>query len=193
MGENPQTTHDVTRRLHAWRDGDPEAPSELFERVYRELRRRAAAYLRGERRGHTLQPTALVAEAFLRLSERRQVDWQDRNHFFAVAAQAMRRVLIDHARRQRAGHRIGAHRKAPLTVAEGLATAEPPDVLDLDRALDALARRDRRQARLVELRFFAGLSVREAAQALGVAPATAVRDWLMAKAFLRRELAADDG
>lgn len=184
---------EITELLRRWRAGDADALDRLAPRVYAELRSRAHRFLRRERDDHTFQTTDLVHETFLRLVDQRRVEWHDRNHFLAVAAQAMRRILVDHARRQHASNRIGAHRRAALEPARiagtGNGSGTPAAVLDVDRALDRLERLDRRQARLVELRFFAGMTVREAAEVLGVSVPTATRDWRMAKAWLATELA----
>ncbi len=186
------TNHDVTALLSAWQEGDEEALERLLPVVYSELRSLARRHLRRERRDHTLDVTDLVNEAFLRLVGQRRVDWHSRNHFFAIAAQAMRRVLVDHARRQRAGNRVGAGDRVSLERVGPLAVAPPnASVLDVDRSLERLAALDARQARLVELRFFGGLTVREAAAVLGVSLPTAVRDWKMAKGWLRQDL--EDG
>ena len=182
---------EVTRLLRAWRGGDAVAHEELLRRVYDELKRVAASQLRGERGGHTLQPTALVHEAFMRLCGQTRVDWQDRRHFFAIAATTMRRVLVDHARARLADKR--AHRRVTLTggaevFADGDAELPPEKLLDLDRALDRLAASFPRAARVVELHFFSGLEFAEVAAAVEVAPRTVMRDWSFARAWLRREL-----
>jgi len=182
----------VTDTFLRWRSGDPTALDDLLPRVYDELRALADAYMRRERAGHTLQPTALVHEAFLRLLRLPPGSVQNRIHFFALAAQAMRRILADHARRHRAAKRGGGAVRVPLELVEGGAPATPAgdDVAadDLDAALDDLAKLDERQARVVELRFFGGLSIEETAEVLAVSPATVKRDWLVARAWLHREL-----
>jgi RNA polymerase sigma-70 factor, ECF subfamily len=181
--------HEVTELLQAWVSGDLEARDRLLPLVYRELRRRAAAYLRRERANHTLQPTALVHEVYLRLVDQRS-PWRDRGQFFAVASQMMRRVLVDRARRRRMGKRSG--RWARVNLEEG-AKAAPPvdvDVLDLDDALTRLAGFDPRKSQVAELRFFGGLSVEETAEALGVSRATVERDWQAARAWLFKTLSA---
>ena len=172
--------------------GEAGALERILPVVYQELRRLAASYLRGERAGHTLQPTALAHEAYLRLVGR-QIAWQGRHHFRAVAARAMRAILVDHARRRNADKRGGG--EAPLSLDTGMlaADARPVAFDDLDRALNDLARLSERQARVVELRYFGGLSVEEAAEVLGVAPATVKRDWATARAWLYRELTRTDG
>jgi RNA polymerase sigma factor (TIGR02999 family) len=176
---------EVTRLLQAWHGGDDAARDRLIAVVYGELRRRAAAHMRHERRGHTMRPTDLVHEAYLRLCEQNAA-WRNREQFFGVASRLMRRILVDHARARAAAKRGGALR---VTLSEGLSTSPPePDLLDLDAALDELGALDERQARLVELRYFGGLSIEEAAEALGVSLATANREWVTAKAWLYRRL-----
>ena len=180
--------HDVTALLQAWTAGDTEARDRLMAVLYEELRRRAAAQLRREQAGHTLQPTALVHEAYLRLVDQRRVAWQNRGQFFGVASQMMRRILIDHARAHRMAKRSGQW--ARVTLDEQVRTMPPldVDVLDLDAALTRLATFDPRKAQFVELRFFGGLSLEEAGEALGVSLATAERDWQAARAWLSKEL-----
>jgi RNA polymerase sigma factor (TIGR02999 family) len=182
--------HDVTELLQAWGGGDLEARDRLMPLVYRELRRRAAAYLRRERRDLTLQPTALVHEAYLRLVDQRSVVWQNRAHFFAVASQMMRRILVDRARGRRMGKRSG--RWARVTLEEGARVTHPSDVdvLDLDDALTRLAAFDPRKSQVAELRFFGGLSLEETGEALGVSLATVERDWQAARAWLYKTLSA---
>ena len=177
---------EVTTLLQAWSEGNAAARDRLMPYVYAELRRRAAGQLRRERRGHTLRPTDLVHETYLRLIEQNPA-WQNREQFFAVASTLMRRILVDHARHRAAAKRGGGLR---VTLDEGAAAAPvaEPDLLDLDAALDELSQLDARQASLVELRFFGGLEIAEAARALGVSLATANRDWAMAKAWLYRRL-----
>lgn len=180
----------MTLLLHAWRAGDPSALDRLVPMVYQQLRRLAAQHMRGERAGHTLQPTALVHEAFLRLTDRR-ADWQSRQHFFAVAAQTMRRVAVDSARARITHKRGGKTVRVDLTAVEDLAAeAGSVDVLALEQALSRLEQMDAQQARIVELRFYAGLSIEESAQALGISEATVWRDWRSAKAWLFRELSS---
>ncbi len=164
--------------------------------VYDELRSLARRYMRSERREHTLQPTALVHEAYLRLVDRPRVDWRGRTHFFAVGARVMRHLLIDHARGRGRKKRGGGRYRVTLTdwrAAGGEAGLDPGELLDLDAALEKLARVDEREARVVELRFFAGLTVAEVAHALGVSKRTVEQDWTHARAWLRRELAAVGG
>jgi len=184
----PDDPHKVTALLHAWTAGDLRARNRLMSVVYRDLHKRAAAYLRRERVGHTLQPTALVHEAYLRLVDQRRVVWQNRGQFFGVAAQLMRRILVDRARARKTAKRSGQW--ARVTVDEA-ARAIPPvnvDVLDLDAALARLATFDARKCQLAELRFFGGLSLAEAGEALGISLATAERDWQAARAWLSKEL-----
>jgi len=178
----------VTRLLLAWSEGENTALDELIPLVYQELRRLARRYMYGERAGHTLQTTALVNEAYLRLIESRRVHWQNRAHFFAISAQLMRRILVDFARSRRYQKRGGGAQK--ITFDERLMAPSPQgrDLLRLDSALDALADTDARKARVVELRFFGGLSVAETAEVLKVSPDTVLRDWRLAKAWLAREM-----
>lgn len=167
---------------------DAKVVDELVPLLYTELRRLAAHYLKGERAGHTLQATALVNEAYLRLVDQRAVEWKNRSHFFGVAAQQMRRILVDHARRRQASKRGGLAEK--LSLDEGVVVAPEPanQLIELDAALTRLAALDPQQARIVELRYFAGMTVEEIAQVLGISPRTAKRDWAMARAWLLREL-----
>jgi len=181
---------DVTSLLADWSRGDRRAFEVLLPLVYAELRRIAGRQLRRERDGHTLQPTALVHEAYLRLVAQRSVDWQSRAHFYGVAAQVMRRILVDHARRQAATKRgNGAHRVPLEEAAETTAVNQVP-VLMLDHALGRLERLDPGLAQIVELRAFGGLTIDEAAHVLNVSPTTAKREWRTAKAWLTNELAA---
>lgn len=182
-------SEDITKQLHRWRDGDQGAFDEVTSYVYAELRRRAAAYMRSERPGHTLETTGLVHEAFVRLIDKRKIDWQDRNHFLAVAAQAMRRILVDHARARKRGKRGGKDDPMPLDNVPHARSAEPDvDLVALDEALQDLASFDPRQAQLVELKYFAGMTLDETAQVLGVSRETVKRDWQIARAWLRDRL-----
>jgi RNA polymerase sigma factor (TIGR02999 family) len=183
-------THDVTRLLADLSAGKEHALDDLMPLVYRELRRQAAGYLRRERQNHTLQPTALVNEAFLKLVEQRDVRWQNRAHFFGVAAQAMRRILVDHARTHGRVKRGGPAPKVTLDDALIAVESRSIDLLALDEALERLSALDERQARVVELRFFGGLNVEETAEVLKISPATVKREWSMAKAWLHAELTA---
>lgn len=180
----------VTRLLNDLSAGRGEAMSELVPLVYADLRQRARRYMRRERPGHTLQPTALVHEAFLKLVDQRAVNWQNRLHFFAVASSAMRRILVDHARTQRRLKRGGGRQANPLTEfvdAPGV-DIEHVDIIALDVALTRLATRDARQARLVELRYFGGMTIEETAATLEVSVATVNREWRMARSWLFAEL-----
>lgn len=178
---------EVTALLRDWSGGDRQALERLMPLVYGELRRLAASYLRRERPDHTLQPTALVNEAYLRLVDQRSVSWANRAHFFGIAAQLMRRILVDHARRRQAAKRAAAYR-VTATPAVSPSGDRAPELLALDGALSDLEKLDARQARIVELRFFAGLTVEETAEVTGVSPATVKREWRTARAWLRREI-----
>jgi RNA polymerase sigma factor (TIGR02999 family) len=179
---------DVTALLADWSRGDRGALNQLLPLVYAELRRIAARQLRSERAGHSLQPTALVHEVYLRLVDQRQVDWQNRAHFFGVAAQIMRRILVDHARRHTAGKRGEGVPSVSIEDVQDVPASNEMSILALDHALDRLAAIDSDLARIVELRAFGGLSIEEAAHVLKVSPSTAKRDWRTAKAWLNREL-----
>ena len=176
--------HEVTRLLIRLTDGDGDVLGELLPLVYDELRRLAAGYLRRERPGHTLQPTALVHEAYLRMVDQSQVHWQNRAHFLGVAAQMMRRILVDHARGQKAEKRGGDFQKLSLDENIDVSGERAADLVALDEALERLAEFDPQKARVVELRFFGGLSVEETAEVLGVSAPTVKRQWRMAKAWL---------
>jgi RNA polymerase sigma-70 factor (ECF subfamily) len=178
---------EVTLLLDAMRHGQRDAESQLLTIVYDELRRLAARYLRRERPDHTLQATALVHEAYLKLAGR-EASWQNRAHFFGVAAQVMRHILVDHARVHRAEKRGSGNGKVSLDDVVLVSSAKSREILDLDEALTRLAQVDPRQARVVELRFFAGMSVEETAEVLGFTTRTVNRDWRMAQAWLQREL-----
>jgi RNA polymerase sigma factor (TIGR02999 family) len=189
MAAQPDETvvGDVSTLLLAWSGGDQSALEKLTSVVYQELRRLARRYMRAERPGHSLQTTALVNEAYMRLVDYKRMQWQNRAHFFAVAAQLMRRILVDHARRhnlKRGGdmHHVG------VDEALEVAARRPTDLLALDDAMNELARFDTRKAQVVEMRFFGGLSVEETAEVLKVSPITVMRDWNMARAWLYREL-----
>jgi RNA polymerase sigma factor (TIGR02999 family) len=183
---------DVTALLDEWNRGDRDALDRLLPLVYRELRGIAARQLHRERHGHTLQPTALVHEAYLRLVDQRSVDWHDRAHFFGIAAQVMRRILVDHARRQAARKRGDNLQRVPLEDVIDRAAATEIPVLGLDQALSRLEQVDRGLARIVELRAFGGLTIDEAAHVLKVSPSTVKRDWRTAKAWLTRELGVEN-
>jgi RNA polymerase sigma factor (TIGR02999 family) len=181
---------DVTALLHAWREGDLGARDRLVPVVYQELRRRAAACLHREPRAQTLQPTDLVHEAYLRLVDQQRAVWRNRGQFFGVAAELMRRVLVDRARARLAGKRSGKWARVTLDPGAVIAEALPIDVLDLDAALIRLAAIDERKSRIAELRFFGGLSLEEAADVLELSLATVERDWQFARAWLFDALSA---
>jgi RNA polymerase sigma factor (TIGR02999 family) len=178
---------DVTGLLLAWSNGDETAHNRLMDAVYDELRLVARRHLRGEREDHSLAPTALVHETYVKLVDQQRVRWQNRAHFFAIAARLMRRILVDHAR-SRAAAKRGSGRTVVLDDVDVETSPLNVDVLALDAALDKLAAMDERQSRLVELRFFAGLTVEETAVTLDIAPITVKRDWAHARAWLFREL-----
>ena len=186
----PDSPHaDVTRLLVKLSSGDRSAIDHLMPLVYDELRRIAGAHLRRERPGHTLQSTALVHEAYLKLIDQRDVAWQNRAHFFGLASQMIRRILVDHARGHHAAKRGAGAPRLSLDEAIGVAGARDLDVIALDDSLHALARIDPDQSRLVELRFFGGLTIEETSEVMGVSPATVSREWNAARAWLFRELA----
>ena len=188
----PPPPGEVTRLLLAWRRGDPEALERLIPLVYEELHRMAERYLRRERQGHTLQPSAIVNEAYLRLLGRQSSDWQNRAHFFAVAAQSMRRILVEHARHRDAKKRGGQGARYLL---DTVVLTEPRavDLIALDESLAKLTALDAEQGRVVELRFFGGLTEEETAEVLSVSSRTVKRKWVAAKTFLYRELAGSSG
>lgn len=183
---------EVTEWLRAWSRGDESALEKLTPLVYAELRRRARRLVIRERAGHSLQPTALIHEAYLRLVGSAPVDWRDRRHFYALAARLMRQILVDHARSRGRQKRGGAAMLVPFDET-AIAFSERPDLVRLDDALQALAETDMRKSRVVELRFFGGLSVEEAANVLEVSPQTVLRDWRLAKAWLQREMRRGEG
>jgi RNA polymerase sigma factor (TIGR02999 family) len=185
----PEPAPAVTTLLRAWSEGNEAAREQLFRVLYSELRRQAGRYMRRERRSHTLQPSGLVNEAYLRLAGSPDLDLHDRAHFFAIAARVMRQVLVDHARRRRAAKREGVH----VTLGDADAAAVPLEVLDLETALQELAGLDPRQARVVELRFFGGLDVEETADALGLSARTVKREWQTARAWLQHRLLQGGG
>ena len=180
-------SHDVSQLLRAWSDGDQGALAALTPIVYDELRRLARRYMRRERPGHSLQTTALVNEAYLRLVDYKRMEWQNRAHFFAVSAQLMRRILVEHARRQNL-KRGGDVRHISLNEAAVVGGGRATDLVALDDAMNALARLDPRKEQVIEMRFFGGLSVEETAEVLKVSPVTVLRDWSTARAWLYREL-----
>ncbi|HKZ79672.1 MAG TPA: sigma-70 family RNA polymerase sigma factor [Pyrinomonadaceae bacterium] len=180
--------HEVTRLLVAWSNGDQTARDELMPLVYDELRRLAHQYMKRERPGHTLQTSGLVNEAFLRLVDQRNVQWKNRAHFFAIAAQTMRRILVDYARNRHYAKRGGSARQVSLDEALIVSEKRSAEVVALDEALKQLSEFDVRKSQIVELRFFGGLSIDETAEVLNVSPGTIMRDWTLAKAWLRREM-----
>ncbi len=186
-----QDKEDVTRILLRHQEGDDKALKDLFPVVYDELRRIAGSYMRRENPGHTLQATALVNEAYFKLVDQKAVQWQNRAHFFGIAAQIMRRILCDHARARHAEKRGGDVARLALDEAVSVGAAAEPDLVALDDALKELAKINERQAKVVEMRFFGGLSVEETAEALGASTATVKRDWTFARAWLLKELQAD--
>jgi RNA polymerase sigma factor (TIGR02999 family) len=182
---SPQT---VTRWLIEWSNGDETALQKLMPLVYAELRQRAHRYMARENPGHSLQTTALIHEAYLRLADQKDKQWQNRSHFFAVAAQAMRHILVDYARSRNAARRGGAARVVSIEEAAVVSEERTIEIVELDEALETLAKVDPRKSRIVELRFFGGLSVEETAEVLNVSSITVMRDWNLAKAWLHREL-----
>ena len=186
MAETP--AHDITQLLQAWSEGDERALDKLMPLVYRELHRLAQRYMAHERPGHTLQTTALVNEAYLRLVDAGKVNFQNRAHFFAVSAQLMRRILVEFARRHGSQKRGGEVQRVSLEESLVVYGERGADLVALDDALQALAAIDARRSRVVELRFFGGLSVEETAEVLRVSPETVMHDWKLAKAWLRREM-----
>ncbi|HEV8160607.1 MAG TPA: sigma-70 family RNA polymerase sigma factor [Pyrinomonadaceae bacterium] len=189
MNGREREASEITQMLREWSGGKQEALDNLLPLVYDELHRQASRFLRKERQGHTLQTTALINEAYLKLIDQRSVNWESRTHFFAIAAQAMRRILVDYARTTRREKRGGDDIKLPLEEALTVAAEEKSvDLIALDEALNKLAEQDERQARVVELRYFSGLSLEETAEALHISRATVAGDWNMAKVWLFREL-----
>lgn len=191
MGLPVTAKKEITAMLRAWGAGDEQASDELIRAVYQELRRQARFQLRRERPNHTLDTAALINEAYLKLIEQRSVKWKDRNHFFALASKLMRRVLVDHARTRhrlkRGGQEANLDLDAALTVAD-ISNAIDIDMIALDEALTRLAELDEQQVKIVELRYFGGLEVTETAQVLGISTATVVREWAVAKSWLKRQL-----
>jgi RNA polymerase sigma factor (TIGR02999 family) len=184
----PQMPPTVTQLLVSWGKGDKDALDELVPVVYGELRRQARRYLRREKVGHTLQTTALIHEAYLRLVDQKNVQWQNRAHFFGIAAQLMRRILVDHARGKKRDKRGGSGVRVSLGEATAVSKGQDLDVVALDEALNRLSKIDEQQGRIVELRFFSGLTVEETAEVLNISTATVKRDWSMARAWLHREI-----
>jgi RNA polymerase sigma factor (TIGR02999 family) len=194
MKDDQRGSPEITQLLIAWGDGRREALDDLMPVVYESLRRMAGGYMQRESAGHPLQPTALVSEAYLRLVDQRRVKWQNRAHFFGVAAGMMRRILVDHARERRAEKRGGDWERITLTGVD-VAANEPSqvDALALHESLERLAAFDPRQERIVELRYFGGLTIEETAEVVGVSDATVVREWTIAKAWLRADLSGQSG
>ena len=182
------STQDITQYLRELSDGNESAPEHLMPLVYGELRRLAQGYLEGERADHTLQATALVHEAYIRLVDWKNVSWQNRAHFFALAAQVMRRILVDHARGKKAEKRGGGMTKLALDEAISFPQQREVDLVALDDALKTLAELDPAQSKIVELRFFGGLTIDETAEAMRISPATVKREWQMAKAWLHKRI-----
>jgi RNA polymerase sigma-70 factor, ECF subfamily len=183
--------HEITRLLHAWRQGDKAALDELMTVIYGELHRLARGYMRRERPDHTLQPTALINEAYVRLLGQSRTDWKSRAQFFGIAAQSMRRILVDHARARSSAKRGGGASPVPIDEAAVAAPERSTSLIALDEALSRLAAVDPRKARVVELKYFGGLTDVETADLLDISEPTVARDWSFAKAWLRRELGVD--
>src|SRR5262249_45558812 len=188
----PSSQPEITALLVAWGNGERSALDQLTPLVYKELRRLARRALKHERAGHTLQTSDLVHEAYLKLFNEREMSWQNRAHFFAVAAQMMRMILVDYARKRNYAKRGGGALQVSFAEALAVSDERAADLIALDDALNALARFDERKSQIAELRYFGGLSVEETAEALGVAPVTVMRDWRLAKAWLYRELSQGD-
>jgi RNA polymerase sigma factor (TIGR02999 family) len=186
-----QRPENISELLASYGRGDKESLDQLMPVVYDELRRQAARYLRREQAGHTLQTTALIHEAYVRLVDQRNMQWQNRAHFFGIAAQMMRRILVDHARSKKRAKRGGSDVRVSLGDATVAGKGQDLDVVALDEALQRLAQIDEQQSRVVELRFFSGLSVEETAEVMGISKSTVKRDWSMAKAWLHRELSGE--
>ncbi len=184
----PELSKQVSELLASWNNGDAKAREALMPLVYDELRKLAASHLRRERNDHTLQPTALVHEVYLRLAEQKNVQWQDKSHCFGVTANLMRRILVDHARAHLADKRGSGLPKVSLNEAIAMSRERPAELLALDESLTQLAATDPQQSRIVELRVFAGLTIEQTAEVLGISPATVKRDWNLAKAWLLREI-----
>jgi RNA polymerase sigma-70 factor (ECF subfamily) len=184
---------EINLLLDQYRDGHAEGFEKLMALVYDDLRKLAAWHLQSERPDHTLQPTALVHEVYLKLAAQDPVEWQNKAHFFALAAQVMRHILVDYARTRQREKRGGEHTKITLETALNLGSPSDPELIALDEALNALAEKDSRKSLIVELRYFGGLSIEETAESLGVSTTTVRREWTMAKAWLRREMRQDPG
>jgi RNA polymerase sigma factor (TIGR02999 family) len=186
------SSEEVTQLLVAWNNGDQAALDQLMPLVYRELHRLARRRLGHENAGHTLQTTALVHEAYLRLIGQKEPHWQNRGHFFAIAAQMMRRILVDYARSRRYAKRGGGAEKVSFAEVMAVSSGRPVDVVALDEALTTLAQIDPRKSKMIELRYFGGLSIEETAEVLGVSAGTIKRDWTLAKAWLQGEINRND-
>jgi RNA polymerase sigma factor (TIGR02999 family) len=184
----PELSKQVSELLANWNRGDAQAREALMPLVYDELRKLAASQLRRERNDHTLQPTALVHEVYLRLADQKNVQWQDKSHFFGVTAQLMRRILVDHARSHLADKRGSGLPKVSLNEALAMSRERPAELLALDESLTQLGVTDPQQSRIVELRVFAGLTIEQTSEVMGISPATVKRDWNLAKAWLLREI-----
>jgi len=184
----PRQEHEITQLLAEWRDGKQEALDELYPLVYAELHRLARRYMSRERKGHTLQTTALINEAYVRLVDQRNVQWANRSHFFAISAQIMRRILIDHARRHAYAKRGGGARQVSLDETATVINSDLSEFLRLDEALKSLAEFDPRRSQVVELKYFGGLNNEEIAGVLKISKNTVIRDWNMARAWLHRQL-----
>ena len=191
MEDTPPTTPQVTQLLIAWGEGDQIARDQLMSLVYEELHRLAHRYMKRESPGHTLQTSALVNEAFVRLVDQKNVRWQNRAHFFGIAAQMMRRILVDYARSRNYAKRGGGAAQISLDEALIVSDERSAEVVSVHEALERLAEFDPRKSQLVELRFFGGLSIDETAQVLNVSPGTVMHDWTLAKAWLRREISSE--
>ena len=189
MPDEPLDSPPITELLQDWRNGDADALNQLTDYIYADLRRRASVYLRGERPGHTLQPTALANEAFIKLFGTQNIEWADRNHFFAIASTAMRHILVDHARTRQREKRGGIQEHVPLDEVHEVGTLPRSiDLVALDDALKDLSAFDPRQARVVELKYFGGMTLEETAQILDISRDTVKRDWQIARAWLRHRL-----
>ena len=192
MVQVPSSSETITELLIQWREGDKAAMDRLIPLVYKDLRRMAGYYMRRRRPGDTLQTSALINEAYLRLAEHKNMRWQNRAHFFGVAAQAMRRILVDHARARYAAKREGGHLKVSFDQAADVGQQRAADLIALDDALNELSEFDSRKSRIVELRYFGGLSVEETAQVLEVSPVTVKREWRAAKLWLLRAMSGQE-
>ncbi|MFN2513926.1 MAG: sigma-70 family RNA polymerase sigma factor [Pyrinomonadaceae bacterium] len=188
MSEPSPSPHEVTRLLLEWGGGNRAALAELMPLVYEELRRLARHYMKRERSGHTLQTTALVNEAYLRLVDQEGTRWENRAHFFGIAARLMREILVDHARSRQAAKRGGAQIRLSLSKVDRIASRPDVNLIALDEALRRLETIDTQKSRIVELRYFGGLGIEETAEVVGISPATVKRDWSMARAWLRSEI-----